>query len=68
MAPIVASLLANGLSLLGNAVMTKGKEVIAGDLPVVFINGRVKNNPTADEVVAEFKVAGKTPAKVATKR
>ncbi len=46
----------------------KVKEVIEGDLPVVFINGRVKNNPTADEVVAEFKVAGKTPAKVATKR
>jgi hypothetical protein len=46
----------------------KVKEVIAGDLPIVFINGRVKNNPTSDEVVAEFKVAGKTPAKVASKR
>lgn len=34
MAPIVASLLANGLSLLGNAVMTKGKEVIEDKLGV----------------------------------
>lgn len=46
---------------------SKVKEVVEGDLPIVFINGRVKNNPTSEEVVAEFKAVG-TMGKVASNR
>lgn len=45
----------------------KVKEVVAGDLPIVFINGRVKNNPTSAEVVAEFKAVG-AGTKIASNR
>jgi len=33
-------------------------EVMEGPLPVVFINGRAKGNPSLDEVAAEFRRAG----------
>ena len=39
MAPLVAQLLASGLSLLGNAVLTKGKEVVEEKLGVKLPDG-----------------------------
>lgn len=47
MIPIVATLVANGLSLLGNAVLVKGKEVIEKQLGI-----SLKPNPTPEELVA----------------
>lgn len=37
------------------AGMQRAVEVLKGDIPAVFINGRAKANPTADDVVAEFR-------------
>jgi hypothetical protein len=30
---------------------------VPGEVPVVFVNGRVKSNPGVDEVVAEYQAA-----------
>ncbi len=32
--------------------------VMNGELPLVFVNGRVKSNPDLDEVLAEYALAG----------
>lgn len=47
MAPIVATLLANGISILGNAIMAKGKDVIEKELGV-----QLPDNPTSEDMVA----------------
>lgn len=46
MLPIVATLLANGLGILGNAVMAKGKEVIEEKL-----NIKLKEDPSPEELM-----------------
>jgi hypothetical protein len=28
-----------------------------GDTPIVFVNGRIKSNPTLEEVLAEYEIA-----------
>ena len=33
--------------------------IMNGPLPVVFVNGRAKSNPSLDEVVAEFRAGSK---------
>jgi hypothetical protein len=35
--------------------MRRLDSVMRGDLPVVFINGKGKSNPTLDEVIAEYQ-------------
>jgi hypothetical protein len=37
------------------ATMARIDEVMNGPLPVVFINGRAKSNPSLDEVASEFR-------------
>jgi hypothetical protein len=39
----------------GQADLDKINQVMTGQLPVVFVRGRAKANPTLEEVVAEFK-------------
>jgi hypothetical protein len=34
-------------------------KVMNGELPVVFVNGRAKNNPQASEIVAELRAGGR---------
>ncbi len=36
-------------------VMERMSRIMNGPLPIVFIDGRAKSNPSLDEVVAEFK-------------
>jgi hypothetical protein len=31
--------------------------VLNGDTPIVFVNGRIKSNPTLEEVLAEYEIA-----------
>lgn len=38
-----------------SAVMDRMMQIMNGPLPIVFISGRVKSNPTLKDVVAEFK-------------
>jgi len=45
MLPIVQALMAQGLTLLGNAVLSKGKEVVEEKLGIVL-----KNDPTPEEL------------------
>lgn len=52
MAPIVASLLANGLSLLGNAVLAKGKEAVEARFGIALPDG---DKPLPPEVVVQLK-------------
>src|SRR4051812_23254610 len=37
-----------------NVVMETINKIMAGPLPVVFVRGRAKSNPSLEEVVAEF--------------
>ncbi|MBV8605578.1 MAG: hypothetical protein JO224_12900 [Pelomonas sp.] len=37
------------------AVMDRMKAIMTGPLPIVFVNGRAKANPSLDEVAAEFR-------------
>ena len=30
-----------------------------GELPIVLVNGKAKSNPTLEEVIAEYKAAGR---------
>ncbi|OHX37480.1 hypothetical protein BJL95_05505 [Methylomonas sp. LWB] len=39
----------------GQADLDKIDQVMAGPLPVVFVHGRAKANPTLDEVLSEFR-------------
>ena len=39
------------------AGLQRAVEVLKGDIPAVFINGRAKANPSVDEVAAEFRRA-----------
>jgi hypothetical protein len=36
-------------------VMERMTKIMNGPLPIVFVNGRAKSNPSLEEVVAEFK-------------
>lgn len=38
-----------------SAVMERMSGIMNGPLPVVFVHGRAKSNPSLEEVVAEFK-------------
>ena len=42
-------------SQLESDVQTRMSEVMGGPLPIVFVDGRAKSNPSLDEVVAEFR-------------
>lgn len=46
MAPIVATLLANGINILGNAIMAKGKEVVEDKLGV-----KIPDSPTKEDLI-----------------
>ncbi len=37
------------------AQITQIKEIMTGPVPVVFVNGRAKANPTPEEVVVEYR-------------
>ena len=39
------------------AGLQRAVEVLKGDIPAVFVSGRAKANPTADEVATEFRRA-----------
>lgn len=41
----------------GTADLARINAVMNGTLPIVFVRGRAKANPTLDEVIAEFKGA-----------
>ena len=41
------------------AVPERISSVMNGQLPIVFINGRAKPNPSLDDVIAEFKSGGR---------
>ncbi len=38
-----------------DATASRVKGVMNGSLPIVFVNGRAKSNPTPEETVAEYK-------------
>lgn len=38
-----------------SSVMERMSRIMNGPLPIVFVNGRAKSNPSLEEVVAEFK-------------
>ncbi len=38
-----------------SAVMERMSRIMNGPLPIVFVDGRAKSNPSLDEVVAEYK-------------
>jgi len=42
-------------SQLESDVQTRMSEIMEGPLPIVFVDGRAKSNPSLDEVVAEFR-------------
>ncbi len=42
-----------------SAIPERINSVMNGQLPIVFINGRAKPNPSLEEVIAEFKSAGR---------
>ena len=42
-----------------SAVPERINTVMNGKLPIVFINGRAKPNPSVEEVIAEFKNGGR---------
>lgn len=42
-----------------SAVPERINAVMNGQLPIVFINGRAKPNPSLDDVIAEFKNGGR---------
>lgn len=42
-----------------SAVPERINAVMTGQLPIVFINGRAKPNPSLDDVIAEFRGAGR---------
>ena len=42
-----------------STVMERMNRIMNGPLPVVFVNGRAKSNPSLDEVVAEFRAGSK---------
>jgi hypothetical protein len=44
----------NGDSSVANRVMS----VMNSELPIVFVRGKAKSNPTLDEAIAEYKAAG----------
>lgn len=54
--PITRSSSANfsGLDKEDPAVMSQLNSVMTGELPIVFVNGKGKANPTLDEVLSEF--------------
>jgi hypothetical protein len=35
------------------------RDVFEGDVPIVFINGKAKSKPTTQEIIAEYRHAGK---------
>ena len=43
------------LSAPDNSTMERIDQVMTGPLPIVFVAGRAKSNPSLEEVVAEFK-------------
>ena len=42
-------------SQLESDVQTRMSEIMEGPLPIVFVDGRAKSDPSLDEVVAEFR-------------
>lgn len=51
----VDSIAISGMSPNDNATIDRVTQILNGPLPIVFISGRAKTNPTFDEVLAEFK-------------
>lgn len=43
----------------GEAYIARHNHVMSGDLPLVFVNGRVKSNPDVDDVLAEYDEANR---------
>ncbi|MEP6483888.1 MAG: hypothetical protein ABJB01_05520 [Rudaea sp.] len=41
----------------GDDYMTRHNDIMNREPPLVFVNGRVKSNPTLDEVIAEYEAA-----------
>jgi hypothetical protein len=46
---------ASGVNLENRSNLERAVAVLKGDVPAVFINGKGKSNPTADEVTDEYR-------------